>query len=180
MKIQKNHALLSAVSLILVALIVSDANGVSDTETFTVTAEAVLTVTAPAASAGITHAQTDANQAFTPQSWTVAQNGAEGASITFSTDQAFTHATETTFKRDAKLDLALASSDTGSGWAVTVASDQTDYANATPDEVATVSADSTAPGDAAFNLTVTFVETDFSTLASGNYSTTITATITSN
>ncbi len=77
-----------------------------------------------------------------------------------------------------KLDLALNTSDTGSGWNVTTASDQTNYGAA--DEVATVQAVSSAPGDATLNLTVTFITTDFSTLLAGNYTSTVTATITAN
>ena len=123
----------------LLALGISSASAQSSgTETFNVTVPAVLTITAPAASVGITHDQADTNQVFAAQRWTVAQNAAAGASITFSTNQAFTHATATSFKRNAKLDLGLFSSDTGSGWALTTATDQTDYANATPDGVATV------------------------------------------
>ena len=150
----------------------------SDTELFTVTAPTVLTVTSPAASVTITHDKTDSDQVFSVQSWTVAQNGAIGASISFATDQAFTNTVTSSFKRDAKLDLALASSDTGSGWALTTSTDTTDYGTA--DGVATVSAASTAPGDAASNLTVTFITTDFSTMASGDYAMTVTGTITSN
>lgn len=175
------QAVLFGVTLLAAALAVSRANAqATDTEGFTVTVDAVLTVTAPSASVSITHDQSDLNQAFGAQQWTVQQNATAGASISFSTDQAFTHTTATTFKRDAKLDLALASSDSGSGWAVSTATDQTDYGAATPDGVATVQAASTAPGDAAFDLTVTFVTSDFSTLAAGNYTTTVTGTLTSN
>ena len=179
--IQSIHALLFAASWLLVALTASNASAqVNDTETFTVTVDPVLTITSPAASVSIAHSEADTDQAFAAQSWTVAQNASAGASVSFTTSQAFTHATATTFKRDAKLDLAIATSDSGSGWTVPVASDQTDYANATPDEIATVSATATAPGDAEFNLAVTFIETNFSELASGDYSTTVTGTLTSN
>lgn len=169
-----------AVAVIWATAATSAKAQVSDTETFTVTVDPTLTITAPTASVAVTHDGTDTNQAFAAQRWTVTQNASAGASVTFSTNQAFTHATATTFKRNAKLDLSLFSSDTGSGWAVTTATDQTDYANATPDGVATVAATATAPGSAAFDLAVTFITTDFSTLASGNYSTTVTGTITAN
>ena len=179
-RISINRALLVGASLFLVSSAASNASAVTDTETFTVTVDPVLTITAPPTSASMAHSETDTDQAFAPQSWTVAQNAPTGASVSFSTDQAFTHATDATYKRDAKLDLALASSDADSGWAITVPIDQTDYANASPDGVATVSAAATGAGDAAFNLTVTLVETDFSMLASGDYSTTVTGTLTSN
>lgn len=175
------RSLAIAGTLLVSALAASSAYGqASTTETFNVTVDPVLTITRPAASVTITHSQADVNQAFAAQRWTVAQNAAAGAAITFSTNQSFTHSVENTFKRNARLDLVLFSSDTGSGWAVTTATDQTDYANATPDEVATVSAGANNPGDAAFDLTVTLIETNFSTLASGTYSTIVTGTITSN
>ena len=175
----KKRAILFTASLL--ALTASDLRAqVSDTETFTVTVPATLTITPPAASVSVAHDQTDNDQVFSAQQWLVTQNGSAGATVTFATNQAFTNTVATTIKRNAKLDLALASSDSGSGWAVSVASDQTDYANVTPDEVATVQAASTAPGDAAFDLTVTFITTDFSTLASGSYVTTVTGTITAN
>lgn len=174
-----NKVFTAALATGLVTLATSLSFGqVSDTEVFTVTAPVVLTVTAPTATIGITHDKTDANQVFAVQSWTVAQNGSIGATISFATGTAFVNTVTSSFKRDAKLDLALASSDTGSGWAITTATDTTDYGSA--DGVATVAAASTAPGDAAFNLTVTFITTDFSTMASGDYATTVTGTITSN
>lgn len=178
----KRQIVAIAAGLILIlALTVDIAHAVTGTETFTVTAPAVLTVTPPAASVSITHGQTDVNQVFAAQRWTVAQNGSAGAAITFATNQPFTHATATSFKRNAKLDLALFSSDTGSGWSVTTATAQSNFAaTPTPVNTATVAASATAPGDAAFDLTVTFIETDFSRLASGSYSTTVTATLTSN
>ena len=175
----KRGAVSVAAAMLIAALTVSDASAqVSDTQNFTVTVDPELTITAPVA-VSITHDTTDANQVFAAQSWTVTQNASAGAAVTFSTNQAFTNATAN-MKRNAKLDLAIATSDSAAGWTVSVASNQTDYANATPDEIATVSAASTAPGDAAFNLTVTFVDTDFSVLASGNYVTTVTGTITAN
>ena len=57
-----------------------------------------------------------------------------------------------TFKRDAKLDLAVNASTGPATWSVTQATDQTDYASS--DEVATVAAASNGVGRATFDLTV--------------------------
>ena len=145
---------------------------------FNVVVPSVLSITAPAA-VSINHNQTDANQVFPAQSWVAQCNNSLGAVLNMSTATAFRNTVgATTYKRNAQLALALASSDAGSGWSVTTASDATNYAGA--DEVATVSARSTAPGDASFNLTVTFLDTDFSVLAAGTYTTVVTGTITAN
>jgi hypothetical protein len=179
--LMNKRIILIAATLLAILLVTTNANAqVNDTETFTVTVDPVLTIVAPAASVGITHDATNGNQIFAAQRWLVTQNAAAGAAVTFSTNQAFTNTVSSSFKRDAKLDLAVFSSDSGSGWAVTTATDQTDYANITPDGVATVAAAATAPGDASLDLTVTFITTDFSTLASGAYATTVTGTITAN
>lgn len=176
----KRQSVLLLAILLLMGIAGTARGQANDTESFTVTVDPVLTIAAPLASTSITHDGTDTNQVFTAQRWTVTQNASAGASVTFATDQAFTHTTATTSKRDAKLDLSLFSSDTGSGWSVTTATDQTAFGAATPDGVAQVAASATAAGDAAFDLTVTFVETDFSTLPSGNYTMTVTGTITAN
>lgn len=163
--------------LSVLALTVSDASAqTTGTQTYTLTVDPVLTITAPAA-ATLTHNATDANQVFTAQQWSVSQNNGTGANVTFSTNQAFTNGT---VKRNAKLDLAIASSEAGAAWALTTATDQTAYAATTPDEVATVAANATGPGNATFGLTVTFIDTDYSLLKSGSYSTTITGTIAAN
>ena len=167
-----------AAALLVSAFAVSQADAqVSDTETFTVNVPAELTITAPTATVAITHDTTDANQAFPAQAWAVTQNGSVGANVTFSVSSAFTNGAS---KRDVGLALAIGSSDSGSGWTVTTATDQTDYANATPDETAIVSANATAAGNATFDLTVTFLDTNYSLLTTGAYSTTVTGTISAN
>lgn len=174
--IKKSVACLAAAVLVL-ALAASNANAATGTESFTVTVASELTIAPPAASATITHDKTDTNQVFPAQTWSVTQNGSAGASVTFKNDVPFTNGTT---KRDLKLDLAIASSEATGGWTVTTATDQTDYANATtPKNVATVAADATGPGNASFNLTVTFLDTNYSVLPSGNFAMTITGTITS-
>ena len=159
---------------------VADAQ-VTDTERFRVTVPSQLTITAPQALVSITHDETDADQPFPPQPWNVTANALLGATVSFSTDQAFTHTLDPTFKRDARLDLSVASSDAPAAWTVLIGSDQTDYDNLVlPDEVATVTAASIRPGDASFNLGVTFLTVDHSTLAEGDYEMTVTGTLTAN
>lgn len=152
----------------------------SKTQTFSVVVPSTLSITAPA-SVSLNHDQTDANQVFPVQQWVAACNNALGANITFSTTTCFRNVVgTTTYKRNVRLALAIATSDAGSGWGVTVANDVTNYAATTPDEAAAVSANSTAPGAATFNLTATFLDTDFSALAAGTYSTVVTGLITAN
>lgn len=137
-----------------------------------------VTIAAPSGTASLTHDGTDGDQVFTAERWTVSQNSPAGAVVTFTTEYAFTSTVSASLKRDARLDLALDSAESVSGWTVSVATDQTAYESAA--EVARVRAASTAPGDAAFDLTVTFLTGDVVTLASGDYSTTVVGTITAN
>lgn len=173
------RAILTSFAMFLAATSATVAFGqVNDTESFTVTVPAVLTITAPANGVTITHDGTDANNAFAVQTWSITQNPVNGATAVFSTNQVFTHATAPAFKRDVRLNLAVNASDAAAGWTVGTAADTTNFG--TSDEVATVQASSTAPGDATLNLTVTFLTVDFSTLAQGDYSLTVTGTLTAN
>lgn len=137
----------------------------------------LLSVIPPAAPAALTHDGTSLDAAFAPLTWTCLSNSLSGSTVTYETDQAMTNQVLPSIKRDIKLDLALDSADSGSGWAVTVASDQTDWEASTPDEIATVSAESSAPGNCQLSLTVTFLTGNLGTLAPGLYCSTVTATI---
>ncbi|HVL52134.1 MAG TPA: hypothetical protein VM754_11595 [Actinomycetota bacterium] len=147
------------------------------TQSFTLTVPSVLSITAPA---GVSqaHSGQDANQAFAAQSWAVQQNQILGATATFAVATPFVHSTAPLVKRDCKLTLAIGTSEAPAGWSVTTANDQTNHALL--DTVASVSATSTAAGNASFNLTVTFIDEDYSTLATGSYSTTVTGTVAAN
>jgi hypothetical protein len=151
---------------------------VNDTQGFKVKVPSRLTIEAPTASVSEDHDGTTSNHTFVPQQWAVKANAKNGATVVFSTDQAFTHEEHSDIKRDAKLDLAIASSSGPTSWTLAVASDQTNHAAS--DEVATVQAGSTRPGKADFDLTVTFITDDIETLAEGAYDLTITGTLTAN
>jgi hypothetical protein len=127
----------------------------------------------------IRHDGTDNDQPFGLQQWEIHDNDNKGATVTFETFTAFRNtAGAGTAKRDARLQISIARQDVVGNWVVTQATDQTHYA--VGDEYAIVSATSTDRGDATFNLFVTFVTSDFSTLRSGTYSTTVIGTITKN
>ena len=118
------------------------------------------------------------NQSFPGQLWDVEANSILGATVSFTTNKAFTHTVVPTSVRDARLDLAISSSSALANWTVVVASDQTNYALL--DGVAAVQAVSTGPGRATFNLGVTFITTQWDTLAAGDYETVVTGTIAAN
>jgi|CXWL01.1.fsa_nt_gi hypothetical protein len=147
----------------------------TDTETFRVTVNSLMSVQAPAALVSQVHDETDNDQSFPVQQWLVTANNAIGATVVFQTDQAFTHTLDNSYKRDAGITLALAS---GAAWTVTVPSATTDYVGGT--EVVSVAAGSNTAGSAAFDIGVTLVEETFSDLASGDYEMTITGTLTAN
>lgn len=171
----KTRISLAALTVLLGA--VSAEAQVTASQKFTVTVPTNIDITAPS-DVAITHDESDNDQAFPAQQWNVRGNIAAGVSVSFSTDQAFTHTTDSSFQRDAKLDLALASSDGPAVWSVGVASDTTDYANA--DGQATVQASSDGVGSAAFDLSVTFITDTFGSFAAGDYETTVTGTVTAN
>jgi hypothetical protein len=140
----------------------------------------VLLIAAPASGAALTHDQTDADQTFAPQRWAVTSTNKKGATVVFSTVQAFTHSADPSFKRDARLDLAIASSERKAKWIVTVARDQTDHAAAVPYEAASVQAVSRKDGSATFDLQVTFLTDQYDALAEGDYALTVVGTLTTN
>jgi hypothetical protein len=120
----------------------------------------------------IIHDETDADQIFDAQNWQVVCNNAAGAVLQFETDQAFTHTTNPSIKRDVHLALKK---DKGPNWKVTIKNDQTDYAGG--DEVALVEADTKKASDGSFDLTVTFLEELFVNTLEGDYDMTVTGTI---
>lgn len=173
------NRLLSASILALLFIAPGTAWGAADTQSYTVTVDAVLTIAAPVA-ATITHDTTDASQAFTAQAWTVNCNDPQGGSVSFAVSAPFVHTTVAAYKADVQLDLAISSSEAAASWTVTTASDVTDYSAGTPDNAAQVASSSTAAGDVSYALSVSFVQSDYSILAAGDYAVTVTGTLTAN
>ncbi|MCA9057940.1 MAG: hypothetical protein KDA85_05555 [Planctomycetaceae bacterium] len=158
----------------------------TDTQRFTVTVPSSLSITAPA-DRTLTHDTTNNSQVFTPggdtaNHWAVLCNSSAGASVNITATSPFTHTSDSTYKRDAALNLAVSSSDnTGGGssiWAVTQSTASTDYANAV--NTASVTASSAQPGKATLALTVTFVTNTYSTLLQGDYVVDVVGTIAAN
>jgi hypothetical protein len=164
-------------SAIAAALVLSPSLAMAQTggsQGFTVIVPQSLKITAPSA-VSITHDQSDNPQEFPDQAWIVRGNVRNGVTVTFATAAPFVNAVDSNFKRDAKLDLAVSSTQGPAAWQVDTASDTTDYAG--NDNVAQVVASSNGVGRADLNLKVTFVTEDFSLFAAGNYVTTVTGTI---
>ena len=146
----------------------------SGNQTYSVVVPSVLSITAPSA-VSINHNQTDANQAFPTQGWAARCNNGAGATVSFQANGPFQSVVNgTTYRRNAKMDLSVASAESGSGWETVV-----DSATATT-STATVSATSSAPGNATLNLVMTFIDNHFSLLPATTFTTTVTATITAN
>lgn len=145
---------------------------------FCITVSEALGIVGPSAPIAIFHDGSGNSNAFPAVSWTCICNDADGSVATFSTLTGMVHSAVPTSMRDVQLNLAVTSADAGSGWATTIASDQTDVTAVVPDLIATVQAESTGPGDATLDLTVTFITDDFATLVPGIYCTTVVATIT--
>ena len=147
----------------------------SGSQSFTVTVPQSISITAPA-SAVITHDETDAAQNFQPQTWIVRGNARNGVNVTFSTAQPFIHAEDNTFRRDARLTLALGTSQGPAVWTVAGSgTDATDFSSG--DGVATVGASSNGVGRTNLALSVSFLTQDYGLVAAGNYVTTVTGTI---
>ncbi len=145
-----------------------------DNQTFTVVVPTSISITAPTA-ASITHDESNNPQAFPAQTWAVKGNVRSGVTVSFATSQPFVHAEDNTFKRNARLELALGTVAGPATWNVTTAADQTDYVN--NDGIAQVNAESSGVGRANFNLTVKFITEEYGVFAAGNYVTTVTGTV---
>jgi len=150
------------------------------TQAFTVRIPSRLSVTPPSPAVTMTHDGTDQDQAFATQSWSVSANARSGATVTFSTNQAFTNTTHAEAKRDAQIDLAVASSESTAGWTVAVGSDRTYHQNGAGEEQATVRAVSNRPGQATFDIMVTFLHDPDQPLQQGEYALTVVGTLTAN
>ena len=121
--------LLAIAALIAGVCYVGEASAQSTaTQKFTVSVPSSISITAPS-NVALTHDQSDNNQAFPAQVWTVKGNSQNGVSVVFATNQAFTHTSNNAFKRDAKLDLSLGAKQGPANWAITKATDTTNFAS---------------------------------------------------
>jgi len=145
---------------------------------FCITVSEALGIVGPTAPIAIFHDGSSDPNVFPATSWTCIANDSDGSVATFSTLTGMFNAASPLVMRDVQLDLVVSAADAGSGWATTIATDQTDVTAVVPDLVATVQAESTGPGNGTLDLTVTFITDDFSTLVPGIYCTTVVATIT--
>ena len=144
-------------------------------QAFNVVVPRSLTITAPSASTTLDHNLTATPQAFPPQVWAVRGNLRTGVVVNFTTASPFVHTADSTFKRNAKLDLAVGSFQGPAVWTVDKPTDSTAFAS--EDFDAQVSVSSSGVGRAELNLTVSFLTDDLGTLAEGNYATTVVGTI---
>lgn len=179
-------SLLKAVCAVVVFAGVQSVNAqTTDSQKFTVTVPSTLSITGPADQT-LTHDTTNNNQVFSPGAvtanhWAVLCNAGAGATVNLATSTPFTHTTNNTYKRDAKLDLSVSSTDNNGAaaiWSVSTASDQTNYVGA--DSNASVQATSAMPGKGTLALTVTFITNTYSTLLQGDYQIDVVGTITAN
>jgi len=146
---------------------------------FCITVSEAIGIVGPTAPVAIYHDGTINANVFPPATWSCIANDADGSVATFTTLTGMVNSAQPLIARDCKLDLTVTSADAGSGWTTTVASDQTDITAVIPDLSATVQAESTGPGNATLDLTVSFLTGDLSTLSPGIYCATVVATITS-
>lgn len=122
----------------------------------------------------LVHDETDADQVFSPQSWTIKANAPQGVSVTFSALTPFTHESQP-FQRDVGLGLALGTVSGPAVWSVETADSQSSLAQGVT--TASVSASSNGIGRAQLALTVRFVTDTFGTFATGDYNTTVVGTV---
>ena len=154
-------------------------SALTDNQKFTVTVAKNVSITAPVADpSAALDPNSSATLAFPAEVWNVKGNVLNGVAVTFSTDQAFTNTTDSTYKRDAKLTLSTASSTGPASWVIGTGTDSTNYAGG--DGVATVTASSNKAGQANFNIVVEFLTVDIAEVAAGSYETTVTGTVTEN
>ena len=169
-----NRAFASTVGFVLAATAMTTAHAqtTSDSTTMVVRVPGLVSINARNDLVEIDHSLNNANQWFDWQYWQVSCNNQGGAIVTFETDQAFTHTTVATSKRDARMILARAGAP---GWRITRTLGNTDYQG--DDEVAVVSAESNSAGDGEFRLRVAYLEEDFNDTLLGVYELTVTGTI---
>lgn len=134
-------------------------------------------ITAPAHQS-ITHSGTDAPQAFSEAVWDLISGLDTGGYTAQWSCSPFVHSVNPNLNVDSMLAIRVVASEGSANWTAIVSTDHTDYAAA--DETAVVAAQSFSVGSGQVGLTVTFFNNDFSILGAGNYTMTVTGTITAN
>lgn len=145
----------------------------TDSQQFTVVVGDAISITAPA-DVSINHNLSDSNQPFGQQTWNVFTSNATGAGVVLTMGR-FINTSNAAFFRDGELGASVISSDVTATWIVGTALDDTVSSG-----TASVDASSTGPGSGQLGISVVFLETDASTLASGDYVATVTGVITNN
>jgi hypothetical protein len=173
----------NAISLLFVGLLTasSAAHGqVEGRQSYRVRVGPRVSVTAPPAEVTTAYKDNDPDASFAAQRWTVDTNSRSGATVSFSTTQAFTHTTKPQFKRDVAIQLEIPRTGTAAEWKVVIGKDRTCHAAGATGETATVRATSRRPGQGIFDVTVTFLAEPKEKLESGDYALTLVGTVTAN
>jgi len=126
----------------------------------------------------LVHNGRDEFQVFQPVNWVLLAVGEPfGATAQWSCGP-FEHAGDNKLKADTRLQVRMQNAAPIARWRVSVAEDQTDIQHG--NHHAAVVAQSRAAGVGIAELTVTFANNDVSQLAAGDYTVTVTGTITGN
>ncbi|TWT53977.1 hypothetical protein Pla22_16110 [Rubripirellula amarantea] len=121
------------------------------------------------------HDQSESNQVFPTQTWTVRGNLTTGMVVDFVLEAPFIHALDSSSKTDARLNASVRSTQGSANWTVPISQDQTDINQNV--NSANVRVQSDAVGMAEIDLNVELVETSQFVALPGNYETTVLATI---
>ena len=160
-------------TILLLLICIAPGTASGQTQVFGVTVPGLVSMNSVKDLAEITHDETENDQLFPWQFWTVSNLNSAGATVTFSTNRVFTHTTLPSSKRDVRLILRKW---WAPRWRITQRRDTTDYSSG--DETATVTAESNRAGSGIFRLGVDFIEKSFATTEGGFYEMTVIGTIT--
>ncbi|MGH7128793.1 MAG: hypothetical protein ACREJB_13450 [Planctomycetaceae bacterium] len=126
----------------------------------------------------IVHDGSSQPQVFAETRWNLRSVGEPlGATVQW-TCPPFVHAADAALKVDSRLDVRVLRSNRGANWQVVLGQDQTDFNGGK--QTATVVLSSQSSGNGRAGLTVTFLSGPFDSLAAGDYTLTVTATIAGN
>lgn len=121
------------------------------------------------------HALDDAPQSFTPVRWDIQNQQFRNGCVVLWTVAAFEHESEGGTTADCEISARIVRSTGRARWSVTTGSDATSVS--TGKKSAAVSIASDARGNAEAEILIRFTTNDVSSLTAGNYTTTLTGTI---